>query len=567
MYSTHFGLREPPFALAPNPAYAYFSRCHQEALAHLLYGTSEDGGFVQLTGEVGAGKTTLVRTLLEQKLDDVEIALCLNPQLPIEDFLATLCSELGVGLPNEPVAVENFADAMQFLNRSMTLGKTLPLKSRLDALNAYLLHTHAAGRRAVLIIDEAQLLSREVLEQVRLLTNLETTRRKLLRIILVGQPELRVTLARPDLRQLAQRITVRYHLSPLDRYDTYAYIRHRLRVAGGREDLFTPKALRSVYRHSRGVPRLINIVCDRALLGAYTEDERRVSARHVEQAAHEALPEPHPRQRLTLIIGLLILMTLIGIGLWPRYAEPLSMMAQSVAALIIPTGSRKADATTRLPSSPPAITTSSNLASLLPNADEATAQRRLLALWNVSLPSISRNPLCTQVNAYQLRCLTGRSHWDQLRRYNRPALLRFKMTGGTTAPVLLKTLYQDAATLEIGQQTVTLPLAQLAPWWTGDYVLLWRPQISEDLITPGSSGPSVRWLRQQLAFANGQPIPQAPDEYFDATLQEQLQLFQRNQGLQSDGRAGPRTLTILNNLVSSPDDPVLSVPREAPQVR
>lgn len=306
MYAAYFGLREPPFAITPDPTYVYLSRHHQEALAHLLYGAGETGGFVQLTGEVGTGKTTLVRTLLEQRLEKVDIALCLNPRLTVEELLATVCDELGAAYP--PGAIT--------------------LKPLLDALNAHLLQTHAAGRRTVLIIDEAQNLSREVLEQVRLLTNLETAKDKLLRIILVGQPELRRMLARADLRQLAQRITARYHLPPLDRRETTAYINHRWQVAGGSRDGFTAGALRVVYRRSGGIPRLINILCDRALLGAYSRGERRVTATLVRQAAGEALPDQwivgNRRWRSGVALGIgLAGLTMIGIGLrLPSTAPP-----------------------------------------------------------------------------------------------------------------------------------------------------------------------------------------------------------------------------------------------------
>jgi general secretion pathway protein A len=343
MYTAHFGLRELPFTLTPNPAFVYFSCHHQEALAHLLYGTSENGGFVQLTGEVGAGKTTLVRTLLEQRLENVDIALCLNPQLTVEDLLATVCDELGVTRRGESIEPGSFEDAMRFLNNAIHLKKSSTLKPLLDALNAHLLRTHAAGRRTVLIIDEAQHLSREVLEQIRLLTNLETTRHKLLRIILVGQPELREMLARPDLRQLAQRITARYHLPPLNRRETFAYISHRWRVAGGRDNLLTPSARRAVYRHSGGVPRLINVICDRALLGAYTQGAGRMTPRHVHQAAREALPhtvkKPTPRRWLALGLGLAgLAIVSISLSLWPRYVDSLSTFAQSITERLTPAG-------------------------------------------------------------------------------------------------------------------------------------------------------------------------------------------------------------------------------------
>ncbi len=331
MYTAHFGLREPPFTLTPNPAYVYFSHHHQEALAHLLYGTGENGGFVQLTGEVGTGKTTLVRTLLEQ------------PQLTVKDLLATVCDELGAIRPGAAAQPDTFEDALQFLSSALPVSKpaSTTLKPWLDALNAHLLQTHAAGRRTVLIIDEAQLLSREVLEQVRLLTNLETTRHKLLRIILVGQPELREMLARPDLRQLAQRITARYHLLPLNRRETAAYIGHRLQVAGGRPDLFTHRARRAVYRHSSGIPRLINVICDRALLGAYTQGAKRITPRHVQRAAQEALPgsvrQSARRRWLAFGVGLAGL-AMLSISLEPRYAEPLIAYAQSVAASLTAVG-------------------------------------------------------------------------------------------------------------------------------------------------------------------------------------------------------------------------------------
>jgi general secretion pathway protein A len=235
MYLNFFGLAEKPFSITPDPRYLYLSTRHADALAHLLYGINEAGGFIQLTGEVGTGKTTTIRTLLAQAPKDAEIALILNPRLSATEFLRTLCEELGLGVGWEP------GD---------------DTKDLVDLLNRYLLRAHAAGRRVVLIVDEAQNLGAEVLEQVRLLTNLETESAKLLQIILIGQPELRVLLARQELRQLAQRITGRYHLAPLSREETVAYVRHRLRVAGATTDLFTPGALREVYRVTNGIPRL-----------------------------------------------------------------------------------------------------------------------------------------------------------------------------------------------------------------------------------------------------------------------------------------------------------------------
>src|ERR1700760_1104735 len=266
MYRAFFGISEKPFAITPDPRYLFLSERHAEALAHLLYGITEAGGFIQLTGEVGTGKTTVVRSLLAQTPQHAEIALILNPRMTAPEFLLTICEELGIGVPDEA---------------------TNSLKDLVDILSQYLLRAHGGGKRVVLVVDEAQNLAPEGLEQVRLLTNLETNTQKLLQIILIGQPELRELLARVELRQLAQRITGRYHLNPLSHEETVAYVRHRLRVAGATTDIFAPQALNAVFRLSQGVPRVINVICDRALLGAYSLDRPRVPPSLVRSAAAE----------------------------------------------------------------------------------------------------------------------------------------------------------------------------------------------------------------------------------------------------------------------------------------
>src|SRR6201989_1196652 len=266
MYLSFFGINEKPFAITPDPRYLYLSERHAEALAHLLYGINEAGGFVQLTGEVGAGKTTIVRSLLAQSPKNAEIALILNPKMTAPEFLLTICEELGIGVPD---------------------AATDSLKDLVDILSGYLLRAHAGGRRVVVVVDEAQNLAPTVLEQVRLLGNLETKTRTLLQIILIGPPGLRELLARNELRQLAQRITGRYHLNPLTSAETSAYVRHRLRVAGATTDIFSPAALSAGHLLATGVPRVINVVCDRALLGAYSTDRHRVTSNLVRHAAEE----------------------------------------------------------------------------------------------------------------------------------------------------------------------------------------------------------------------------------------------------------------------------------------
>lgn len=290
MYLQHFGLKEPPFSIAPDPRYLFMSEQHCEALAHLLYGISTDGGFVLLTGEVGAGKTTVCRRLLEQIPDHVNIAFIINPKVTAEELLATMCDELQILYPYGCASIKMFV----------------------DAINTFLLDAHSQGQKTVLLIDEAQNLKPEVLEQVRLLTNLETNQQKLLQIIMIGQPELRDILSRPDMSQLSQRITARYHIGRLSQRDVAAYVDHRLATAGATHTLFPRSAMKKLYRMSKGVPRLINIICDRALLGTYVHGDYQVSKKILTRAAEEALGESPARRRRKLKWAIAVLLVVIG---------------------------------------------------------------------------------------------------------------------------------------------------------------------------------------------------------------------------------------------------------------
>ncbi|MCU0837658.1 MAG: AAA family ATPase [Rhodospirillales bacterium] len=308
MYERFFGLTEPPFSIAPDPRYLYMSDKHREALAHLLYGITH-GGFVLLTGEVGTGKTTICRCLLEQLPADTELAFVFNPKLTAAELLETLCDEYRIA---RPLAGP---------------GGAVSIKALIDAINTHLLAQHARGRTCVLIIDEAQNLAADVLEQMRLLTNLETNERKLMQIMMIGQPELRTMLKRPDLRQLAQRITARYHLGALSAKDTAAYVARRLEVAGVERRLFPPRVLARLHHHTGGVPRLINLIADRALLGAYVQGEPRVSMQTLDRAAGEILDgmtsASHWRSRRRVVVA--------GGGV-------ALAAAATAAVLIVPTG-------------------------------------------------------------------------------------------------------------------------------------------------------------------------------------------------------------------------------------
>src|SRR5450830_402201 len=278
MYHSYFGLAEAPFSIAPEPRYLYMSRHHQEALAHLLYGVNGDGGFVLLTGEVGTGKTTICRCLLQQIPASCDVAYIFNPMLTMEELLSTICVEFGIAYPPGNTSIMVFV----------------------DCINAFLLDAHAKGRHTVLIIDEAQNLSADVLEQMRLLTNLETNERKLLQIILLGQPELALMLERPELRQLSQRIVARYHLGPLTKPEVAAYVRHRLEISGAQRQLIPARLMGRVYRLSGGVPRVINVLCDRSLLGAYVEGKECIDGATLAKAAREVFHQPSARSADTL---------------------------------------------------------------------------------------------------------------------------------------------------------------------------------------------------------------------------------------------------------------------------
>lgn len=318
MYTSYFGLTEKPFAIAPNPRYLYMSELHREALAHLMYGISNDGCIILLTGDVGTGKTTVCRCLLEQLPDSTDVALILNPKLSITDLLKTICEELKIELPDSTTSIKTF----------------------IDYINSYLLDAHSRGRNTAVIIDEAQNLDPEILEQLRLLTNLETNTNKLLQIILIGQPELRNILSDPRLSQINQRITTRYHLTPLHEDDITTYISHRLAIAGGnsRSILFTEQALQYVARISKGIPRVINILCDHALLGAYANNSDHVNLEIMKRAAGELetiTPKKSSLLRpMILPIGLLLLVIALSISfIYIDERDNLSILKQNIGLL------------------------------------------------------------------------------------------------------------------------------------------------------------------------------------------------------------------------------------------
>ncbi len=575
MYTEYFGLSEKPFSITPDPRYLYLSGRHAEALAHLLYGVTESGGFIQLTGEVGTGKTTLVRSLLEQLPDQAQIALVLNPRLSPMEFLQVICDELGVIVPPAE-------------RRS---GKAL-----VDGLNRHLLTAHAAGRRVVLIVDEAQNLSAEVLEQLRLLTNLETAKQKLLQIILIGQEELRDLLARNDLRQLAQRITGRYHLEALDRADTAAYVRHRVAVAGATIDLFSRRALNTIHAESGGIPRLINVISDRALLGAWSAETRQVTPALARAAAREVRGvEPSSERRWPWLLMGAFGLASVAVAAWLalQHAAPVVVQPAQAPATAAPApgrsdpaapsgngGNRSLEApvleprpaprqeaaseTAAATASPfaqdqqllatlqsgsdlPPPTIRELLASRVSQTATSAALGGLVSLWGIDVPGGISS--CDALRPDRLRCHFQRGTWSELVRLNRPAILALATEDGSQHQIVLTSIGRSGdPVVQLGPDRFSVPLADLMTLWTGDALILWRPAAGDGrTLSLNAVGEDVLWLRRSLSQVNGAAVQPVASDLYDPPLAASVRDFQRNQRLRDDGIAGALTLISLND--------------------
>ena len=556
MYASFFGLTQPPFSIAPDPRYLFMSERHREALAHLLYGVVGGGGFVLLTGEIGAGKTTVCRCFLEQVPPRCHVAYIFNPKLTVPELLQTICEEFH--LPNSTSAAQAGG-----------------VKENIDRLNAHLLRSHAEGHNNVLIIDEAQNLSLEVLEQLRLLTNLETNERKLLQIILIGQPELRDMLDRPDMEQLAQRVIARYHLDALSAPETVQYIQHRLKVAGlARGRLFDKEAMQRIHRWTRGVPRRINLLCDRALLGAYAESQAQVNVAIVDKAAAEVFPRlarqrakaaastaparATPGRRTQLVLASLAVVGVAGVGaaLWlqqqsgeARAQRPAAVAPTAAAASVAATASAPRGQSAAGRDTPPAMRADVISAEALMQAalpDENQALRQLMTLWQV--PAVGGD-VCANAWRQGLMCHLHSGGLAQIRQLERPVVLRLQASG-QRGHALLTGLDTQHAYLQTGAQTVSMPLGTLATLWRGDFVTLWRtPPGYRAKLLPGQRSATVGWVAAQLARLDGRPLPADAITTFDTALEARVQAFQLDQGLAPDGVVGATTLMQLNRAV------------------
>ncbi len=568
MYNAYFGFKESPFSIAPDPRYLFMTDQHREALAHLIYGLNSEGGCILLTGEVGTGKTTVCRCLLEQVPEQSNIALVFNPKVTAVELLETICDELGIDYPENGNSVKTY----------------------IDRINTFLLQANAAGQKTVLIIDEAQNMDSTVLEQLRLLTNLETNQRKLLQIIILGQPELLEILARENMRQLAQRITARFHLNPLSRNELKAYISHRLAVAGSNVQLFDEKAIKRLFQLSHGIPRIINIICDRALLGAYVENKNRIGPQTLNNAAkevfgkiqHSKTTKRHWPAVATIAAGL----TAIAVSAYlVLQAEPgiVTPVVQHAAEETIPNATAAAapppdddvtagsidvqDANTAI--------SAANIDTVEENDQRAESQQDdrtddtaefeklvfskrelsksqaytdLFEIWSKDYDARKDGNACGYARDNGLSCLHRQGNLRSLAILNRPAVLKFYDEKNHAAYAILTYLGDNEAILRKQDQTLTVAVDTLNRYWLGEYTLLWqKPPYYQSAIQPGSQGPIVQWLDQQLVRIYGQDdVPTIHDTYDDELI-SQIIKFQQSKGLTPDGVVGPHTFILLNS--------------------
>jgi general secretion pathway protein A len=591
MYLEFFGISDKPFQITPDTRFLYLTPRHRDGLAHLLYGADEAGGFILLTGEVGTGKTMLCRSVLEQMPEHVNVALILNPRQSSKELIASICDELNIPY-----------------RRSTT-----SLKYLVDRLNLYLLKQHAQGKRTVLVIDEAQNLRAEVLEQIRLLTNLEVATQKLLQIILIGQPELQAILARPELRQLTQRITARFHLTPLSREETALYIQHRLQIVGFKGELFSKGAVSMVHQLSGGVPRLVNNICERSMMGAYGENVHRIDKSLVRKAAGEVLQPKDRFQPIKWVAGgaiaagaaafVLSIWGLLPSASQESYAnaganniststtitstnprtETETLASQTVVEdkpIVVATVSPGPDVNTlrKHEMLEPVVSqqqahsegknnkqqSGASFLKLINNSKLRTDNNRafttLFSYWGISYPELTGDTACERATAAELRCIFGKAGWDVIRSHNRPAVLEIINAAGKRKQIVVLALQGNQVSLNVGGKVVTTSTESVDPYWYGNYLLLWKPPpAGSNVLREGLIGKDVGWLRDQLDRIEGKPV--STDEKkklsFDPTLKWRVMEFQRIRGLNVDGVAGRETMIEINSAVNDRSTPLL----------
>ena len=540
MYNEHFRFSEAPFSIAPNPRYLYLSEQHREAIAHLKYGVEANGGFILLTGEVGTGKTTVCRCFLEHIPDHIQVAILLNPPLSEGELLQAICDEL-------KIAYETDESVNQLTAR----------------LNEYLLRTHGEGRSTVLIVEEAQNLDRTVLERLRLLTNLETDKKKLLQVILIGQPELLDHIESPDMAQLAQRVIARHHLRALTVKELDAYLEHRLRVAGGALGIFPESTRLLLYRLSKGVPRIINLICDRALLGCYVQGKTTVDIKTLGRAAQEVFGEKKVLRRPLgwwnkLAWGSVVVVLLaagVAYTVLPPQLPPPPIVENKPQSTDLVAELPRADTEVIVQEAPDAEAREVNFDTILKGDFSAwDAYKVVFEQWLIAPIPEGTTP-CEYANRHGLSCWHTSAPLSVLMRTNRPAIVKLKGDSGKTQYAAVLSFDSKLIVLRAGEHTVRVSHNEFQSKWTGEHTLLWRhPPGYVDTLKPGYKGAVLPWLSARMAQVNNTAARDI-GVYGPATMRR-IRKLQRECGLRVDGLVGRHTVIMLNSLTE--EAPLLS---------
>ena len=524
IYLQHFGLKREPFSIVPDPGFLYPSNHHRQAVAHLKYGLDREGGFILLTGEVGTGKTTLTRTLLTRLPAHIRVAYVLNSKLEVTDVLASICDELAIDLTDI---------------RGLSFSKIC-----IDALNQDLITSHAEGQKTLIVIEEAQNLTPDVLEMLRLLSNLETNTQKLLYILLVGQPELLDILALKDLRQLNQRVVSRFHLLPLEKKDLANYVNHRLHRAGGQQPLFNSASISMLFRKTQGVPRLVNLVCQHALVAAYSLGAKTVSPALVKTAAREVLGSGKiiktDRWRFAVMAALLFV---IG-GLIMHFVDSpdISTPRTNTPQLLL-------ESVERLDSEP--------INNPKPQDSIANPFVALLGRWSIDIGQLySEDAFFAQAAHQNLRAFKMTAGTvEALRRVDRPGIVWLKEES-LLRVYLLTGISQSKVILTGSQGISSIDLLLFTERWTGNFLYLWQPPQGFKPLKIGSKNPQlVSWLQDQLAIIDQTAERLVTGGLYTKAIANKVRDFQSEQALKSDAIVGRETIMRLNQLTND------SVPR------
>lgn len=563
IYQQYFALNCEPFSIVPDPGFLYPSSQHRQAVAHLKYGLDREGGFVLLTGEVGTGKTTLTRTLLKRLPAHVRVAYVLNSTLEVTDVLASICQELSIELPRS--------------------AQTSLSKNCIDALNTDLIAAHAEGKKTLVVIEEAQNLSPEVLEILRLLSNLETATHKLLHILLVGQPELLETLAQKDQRQLNQRVVARFHLLPLAKSDVANYVNHRLHHAGANRAIFENAAMSALFKLTKGVPRLINLICHHALLAAYATGAKTVSAKLVKNAAMEIFDTQLPQKKSSgkWLVSLFIV-GIFAVLMAERYQanrETIEFEAIEVGDEIDPQPVQQVEALFEVieadeiliqPSEQVGLTLieSELLAIEAENKDQSTPPAplvsnpfaELFAKWSIEV-----EPLFSEEEVFALAASNNlgaekltNSNIEVLSAVDRPGITWIVEDNGRLKSYLLSELDADSVLLKAGDTSRRETLQWFIERWNGAFLYLWYSPSDIQSLRLGDQDPlALKWLQSQLQRIDSDYLPLITDGNYTETIRGKVLDFQIQQGIRADGVVGRQTIMKLNQLVE-PSIPTLS---------